>query len=228
MPRTSSFFQQDSPFTDLKLRLGAQDFINTGAGTAALTVNAKGDVSSNAAASQALIYNCCLSKVLERLGFPLFLQEQFGTAAGVAGPSAVANTSDPAANKGYPPFTGASYLTPRTGNIAKGLQINDITVVYEIGTTALAAHTFGLSKTVYPTPGTPAALVVSDIVSVGANGLATATNANQQSTKIAVGTPVMNVTDLSDMNIAYNVTVGGSSGTYRFYGMFLHCSFNFN
>ena len=227
MPRTASFFQQDSPFTDLKLNLGPEDFTNTGAGTVALTVNAKGDISQNAAASQTLVFTASLSKVLERLGFPLFLQEQFGTAAGVAGPTSVANTSDPAANTGYPPFTGASYLTPRTSNIAKGLQINDIVVVYEITGAALTTHTFGLSKTVYPTPGTPAALTATDIVAAGANGLATAINANPQSTKITVASAAFNATDLSNMNIAYDVTTA-VAGAYRLYGMFLHCSFNFN
>src|SRR5690348_16966367 len=113
MARTAGYYQQDSPFTDLKLRLAPQDFTNTGAGTATLTVNAKGDISYNAAASQVLVFTASLSKLIERLGFPLFLQENFGTAAGVPGPSSVANTSDPAANQGYPPFTGASQLVPR-------------------------------------------------------------------------------------------------------------------
>lgn len=226
MARTAGYYQQDSPFTDLKLFIGPQDFVGT-AGSPALTINAKGDVSLNVGASEAAIFSCSLSKLQERLGFPLFLQENFGTAAGVAGPSAVANTSDPAANVGYPPLKGSSQLVPRVGNIAKGIQINDITLAYEITGAALSVHTIGLSKTVFPTPGTPAALVITDIVAPATNGLSLTTNANPQTTKVSVTSPVMNVTDLSGLIMAVTATTA-ASGAYRLYGAFIHCSFNFN
>lgn len=226
MPRTASFYQQDSAPTDLKLFLAPTDFALV-SGSDALTVNAKGDVSRNIGASATNVYSLMLGKLLERTGFPLFLQEQFGTAAGVAGPSSVANTSDPAANKGYPPFTGASQLVPRTGNIPKGIQINDLTVVYQITGAALTTHTIGLSKTVFPKPGTPGALVVTDVIAPGANGLTTAVVANPQSVKVAVASPFMNVTDLSGLITAYAVTTA-AGGSFKLYGAFAHCSFNFN
>lgn len=229
MSHTRGTYFQDTALTDGKIFISPTEFTNTGAGTAPLTVNAKGDVSLNAGASQTLVFSAFVSKLIERLGMNFISGEQFGTAAGVAGISSVANTSDADGGPAGIPSgnSTASQLTPRTSFIPKGIQINDVTMLYSITGAALTTHTFGLSKTVFPVPGTPAALVITDIIAPGANGLATATNANPQSTKIPVVAPVMNVTDESGLIIAYDVTTQ-VAGAFRLYGAVLHVSFNFN
>lgn len=224
---TQGRFEQDSPFTDAFLPMDASDFFSVGAGASTLTLNAKGDISFNMAASLAGKWICSITGLLFRKGILPFLQEQFGTAAGVAGPTAVANTSSPDAQVGTPPFTGTTGLIPQTGFIPKGVKIIDYVLHYRIDTNPLSVHTSGLSKTVKPSAGTPAALVVTDIVANAANGLATAANANPQSTLIPVASPVFNVTDLSEIVIEVDATtpVGGA---YRMYGGTLHVQYNYN
>lgn len=225
--RTGGRFEQKTPVTDAFLPCDASDFFSVGAGASTLTLNAKGDVSFNMAQSLAGKWVCSLTGLIYRSGLAPFLQEQFGTAAGVAGPTSVANTSDPDAQSGVPPFTGASQLTPLTGFIPKGIKIIDITYHYFIGTNPLSVHTIGLSKTVKPTSGTPAALTVTDIVANAANGLATAANANPQSTTVTVSSPVFNVTDLSELIIEVDATTP-AGGTYRNYGATVHLQYNYN
>jgi len=227
MSRTDGRFEQKLPVTDAFLPMDASDFFSVGAGASTLTLNAKGDVSFNMAASLAGKWICSVTGLLFRKGMAPFLQEQFGTAAGVAGPTAVANTSDPDASIGPPPQTGQLNITPQTGFLPKGVKIVDVVLHYFIGTNPLAVHTAGISKTVKPTPGTPAALVVTDIVANAANGLATAANALKQSTLIAVASPTFNVTDLSELIIEVDATTP-AGGTYQMYGGTLHVQYNYN
>ena len=230
MPRTRSNYNQDLAFNDGYIWIPPEQFTAT-SGTSALTLNAKGDFSANVGASQTVAYIASVKELL-RTGFNFITQENYGTSTGpFPGP---ANSSDPDASiAGYPGGASgwgnstASQLVPRTTYLPKGTQINDITFIEEITGAALTTHTCGLSKTVFPTAGTPAALVVTDIIAVGANGLPTATNANPQSTKVAVATPAMVVTDMTGLIIALNVTTA-VSGAYRLYGAMLHLNFNFN
>lgn len=226
MSRTNARWEQDLPITDVFLPLDASDFFSVG-GASTLTLNAKGDVSFNAGASIPGKWICSLTGLLFRSGLIPFLQEQFGTAAGVAGPTAVANTSDPDASIGVPPFTGASQLTVQPGFVPKGIKVVDYVLHYRIDTNPLAVHTSGLSKTVKPAPGTPAALVVTDIVANAANGLATAANANPQSTKITVVSPIFLITDLSELVIEVDATTP-AGGAYRLYGGTCHVQLNYN
>jgi hypothetical protein len=225
--RTNGRFEQKLPVTDAFLPMDASDFFSVGAGASTLTLNAKGDVSFNMAASLAGKWICSLTGLIFRTGQAPFLQEQFGTAAGVAGPTTVANTSDPDAGIGPPPQTGQLSIIPQTGFFPKGVKIVDITMHYQITTNPLALHTVGLSKTVKPVSGTPAALVVTDIIANAANGLATAANANPQSTKVLVASPVFNVTDLSELIIELDATTP-AGGTYRMYGATVHLQYNYN
>lgn len=227
MSRTNARFDAKTPHVDAFIDYGASEFASLGAGASALTLNAKGDVSFNMAASLAGKWVLSLAGLMQRIGELPFLQEQFGTKAGVAGPTSVANTNDPDAQVGPPPQTGVLSITPQTGFVAKGIEILDYVLYYLIGTNPLAVHTSGLSKTVYPTPGAPAALTVTDIVANAANGLALAANANVQSTKISVAAPVFNVSDLSGLYIEVDATTP-VGGTYRMYGCCIHAKFNFN
>lgn len=227
MSRTQGRLEQKLPVTDAYLPLDASDFFSVGAGASTLTLNAKGDVSFNMAASLAGKWICSLTGLIYRKGMLPYLQTQFGTAASVAGPTSVANTSDPDASIGPPPQTGVLSITPQTGFTPKGIKIVDIVLHYLIGTNPLSVHTMGLSKTVKPVSGTPGALVVTDVIANAANGLATAANANPQSTLIQVVSPTFNVTDLSELIIEVDATTP-VGGTYRMYGGTVHLQYNFN
>lgn len=226
--RTDGRFEQKLPVTDAFLPMDASDFFSVG-GASTLTLGAKGDVFFALGLNLAGKWICSLTGLLFRTGLAPFLQEQFGTAAGVAGPTAVANTSDPDAQIGPPPQTGALTIIPQTGFIPKGIKVVDIVLHYRIDVNPLSLHTIGLSKTVKPSTTTPAALVVTDVVANAANGLATAVNANIQSTKILVASPVFNITDLSELIIEVDATTPVTAGSaYRMYGATVHVQYNYN
>ena len=232
MSRTNGQLQMKTPFSDGVLVLPANQFQPSG-GAAAWTRNAQGSYSLNQAASLNVIFVGSLANALLRTGQAPFLQEQFGTSAGVAGPTSVANTSDPDGNvlaPYYPPMLKATLETVtggEAGYVPKGMQINDITLHYFIGTNALTTHTIGLVKSVMPVSGTPAAITVTTPLAVAANGLATAANANPQTTKVAIATPAFAVSDLSQYAIEVNA-VTPAGGTYELFGATIHVSFNFN
>lgn len=228
MSRTNARWEQDNPFTDGVLILSPIDFASVGAAVAGIALNASGDVSQNQAASIVAKYVVSLNNVIFRTGLLPFLQEQFGTAAGVAGPTLVANTSDPDAQIGVPPFTGASqFQPPATGFAPKGIAFTSVTLYYQIGTNPLSLHTMGITKTVKPVPATPAALVVTNVLANAANGLATAANANPQSTTAAVTSTVFQVADNAEYILEVDVTTP-AGGTYRLYGAEIKVRFNFN
>lgn len=222
--RTGGRFEAKTPFTDGRIVVGAQDLnFTTGGVSATLTLNAKGDLSQNLIAATAFKAVFNLSQILLKTGQLPFLQEQFGTAAGVAGPTVVANTSDPDAQSGIPPFTGASQLTPQTGFFPKGINILDVTLKYLVTTNPLSVHTLGISKSVF---ANNAAIVVTDVLANAANGLATAAQANPYVTKITVNSGFL-VTDLADIIIEWDVTTP-AGGTARLYGMDIHVQYNWN
>ncbi len=232
MSRTNGQFQMKTAFTDGVLLLPASRFQPSG-GAATWTRNALGNYSVNQAASLNTFYVGNLADALLRTGTLPFIQEQFGTAAGVAGPSSVANTTDPDGNviaPYVPPMTKAameSVTGGEAGFVPKGIQINDITLHYFIGTNALTTHTIGLVKTVMPVSGTPGALVITSPLAVAANGLATAANANPQTTKVINASAAMLVSDLSQYALEVNA-VTPAGGTYQLFGATLHVSFNYN
>lgn len=222
--RTGGRFEQKTPNTDGYFVLTSKAFDNYGAGIATKTRNAKGDYRFSVGASQACIFAAPLESVLFRTGMLPYIFAQFGTAASVAGPTSVANTSDPDAQIGPPPQTGIVSITPQTGFVPKGIKITDITLKYVISGAALTTHTIGLSKTVF---ANNAAIVVTDILANAANGLATATQANPYVTKVAITSPVFTVSDLTDLWIEVDATTQGG-GSYLLYGATIHCAFNFN
>lgn len=221
---TQGRFEMDTPMTDGVVGLTIDLFNNYGAGAATKTRNAKGDYSFNVAASQVTVFSTSLEGLIFRTGILPFLQQQFGTAAGVAGPTAVANTSSPDAQIGVPPQTGTTLLTPATGFIPKGIKITDFTVKYLIGTNPLSLHTIGFSKSVF---ANNAAIVVTDILANAANGLATAAQANPYVTKVSLVSPVFQVSDLADLWLEIDATTP-AGGTYRLYSVSMHVTFNFN
>jgi hypothetical protein len=106
----------------------------------------------------------------------------------------------------------------------KGVQINSIDVIYHVITLAASLATVGVTVTKFVDKTAP---VVTNIITLAANGLSTAANGNQYVTNVAVPTPVM-LTD-ADSQVIVNVNLtAGATGTIDFFGVVLHCSYNFN
>jgi hypothetical protein len=224
--RTNGRFEMKTPFTDGVFPVTIDDLNNFGAGAATKTRNAKGDYSFNVGASQVCVFATSFAGLIFRTGQTPFLQEQFGTAAGVAGPTSVANTSDPDAQSGVPPFTGASQLTPQTGFVPKGIKILNIALKYRIDTNALSLHTIGLSRSQF-TDNSAAAPVATDIIANAANGLATAARGNYYITVVSVASPTFSVLDLNDIWLEIDATTP-AGGAYRLYGATVRIAFNYN
>lgn len=230
MPHTASSFQQDTPSTDAKIVVNPEDMLLSvvAAADAVLTRNAAGDWSWNQIASKTNIYAVSL-KVIERLGMPALLQENYGTATpgNAAGGGVTAfsgNQGGPQDAAGFPPFTGASYLTPPVGNVAKGFKLTDITFVYQITTNPLTAITCRVDKTVYANNIAPA---ITAVLATGVNGLQTAVNAQPYVTKVSTPAATFNTTDNSDIIAELSVQTAAAC-TAKIYRMILHGTFNFN
>lgn len=222
---TGGRFEMDTPMLDGVFPVTIDDINNYGAGAFPKGRNAKGDYSlKNAAGANVGVFATSFAGLIFRTGQQPFYQEQFGTAAGVAGPTGVANTSSPDGTIGVPPFTGASQLVVATGNIPKGIKILDITLKYQVTGAALTLHTIGLSKTVF---ANNAAIVVTDVLANAANGLATAVQANPYVTKVAIVSPVFQVSDLADLWLEIDATTQ-AAGVYSLYGASVHVAFNYN
>src|SRR5256885_9918600 len=118
---TQGRFEMDTPMTDGVFGITIDSINQFGAGaTTTKTRTSKGLYSLvTTAGAASAVYASSFEGLLFRTGMLPFLQQQFGTAAGVAGPTAVANTSSPDAQVGAPRQTGTGILTPATGFILK-------------------------------------------------------------------------------------------------------------
>lgn len=222
MPHTQSRYQQDLGFTDSYIFIPAPDFIQTGAGVATLTKNAVGDFSWNVGAAQVTVFDVHVTDgQIIRTGFGEDLQEQFG------------GTGIPASAQPQfyrPDVLGAmntgQQLQPRTALKAKGIKPISLKVVYFISGAALTLHTVRVDKTVF---ANNVANAITSIIPNGANGLATATQANPYVTTVpfSAAQQIYQITDLSELwvEIAATTQVGGS---YRLYGVELTTEYNFN
>lgn len=192
-----------------------------------MTRNALGDYSFNRTAAGAETYVAVIDLAeMKRLQvYPetalgatpasnLPFQEQFGAAAGTAG--------YPAPAAGIPPFTGANQLVAPTTVPPKGIRINNIIAVYQVGVVALTSASVTIQRTVY------ANNVANSITAIAATGTApTATQANPYVFTEAVTTPVFEVADLSALSIEFNFVMA-NTGTIRVYGMGVHLDFNYD
>jgi hypothetical protein len=132
----------------------------------------------------------------------------FTTPAGVSGPA---------------PYTSANQFTPVTAPRPKGLYVRAIYPVYALAGAAATTNTIGLQKTVFAPNVAP---VVTAILATGANGLATATNAQPYITPIPIPTPAMLVTKYASYQLSWSLTTPGG-GTAVIYGVFLDVAYNY-
>jgi len=221
MSRTANAWTQDTAHTTGLIWYGA-GMLDKFSANLVLTRNALGDYSLNRTASGAETYQVVATLTdLYRLltsASPVYFQEQFGTAAGTSG--------YPAAAPGYPPFTGATQLVPPTGPPAKGIQVNSVTVVYQVGVADLSAASLSLNRIVYANnvanaiTNIPIAATALPLTAAGdATGPYLATR--------AVTTPAFENTQNSNLELEFAVTLA-NTGTLRIYGMGLNVSFNYN
>jgi hypothetical protein len=181
-----------------------------------LTRAAAGNYYYQCTSSQTVTAICPLSTFLQRTGYAQVAQEQFGSSSG--GPS----TYGPGPNQGYPPFTGSTQLTPTSAFFKKGIQVNDITLVYGITGAALTSQTMTFQKALY---ANTSAVAVTAITLSTATALATASTTNPYVTKISVSSPGFVVSDNTQLTIE-NTIVLPASAVYNLYGAMIHCSFN--
>lgn len=221
MPHTQSRYQQDLGFTDGYVFIPAPDYISTGA-AATLTKNAVGDISWNVAASLAAVFDVHVSDgQVTRTGFGEDLQEQFG-GTGIPG-SAQPQVYRPDV---IPGMSTAQQIQPRTALKTKGFKPLSLKVIYLITGAALTLHTIRVDKTVY---ANNVANAITPVIANGANGLATAVQANPYVTTIAfpANQQVYQISDLSQLWIEIAATTQ-VAGAYRLYGTEMTIEFNFN
>ena len=216
MPHTASRYQQDLGFPDGIISFGFNEFLSIGGAAGTVTQNAVGDNSLNFGASASAKLDLMFNKdLILRTGFGEDLQQQFGGTgiAGSAGP------------QGRPPFAGSSQLTPRAAFKTKGIKYASLALKYAITGAALTAHTCRVDRVVF---ANNVANAVTSILASGANGLATATQANPYVTEIPLpGFTGYSITDLADKWLEVVATTQGG-GAYRFYGARLKVEFNYN
>lgn len=228
MSITEGKWEQGTPSTDMQIFVDAGWFTDV-AGLATVASAGPGLFVKHVPATDASTFFANLGLLLRTGQYASADgQSQFGTAAGVAGPTTVANTSGPLAlPPGIPPILAANLPTLgniQRGPIPKGMQINSIDVIYTVAALAAAVATVGLTTTTFANATAP---VVTNLIALAANGLPTAVQATPYVKNVAVATPAMLIT--ADTEVIANVNfTGGATGTVDFYGIVVHCSFNFN
>lgn len=142
-------------------------------------------------------------------------QTQFGTAAG--------GTGYPAGPQGVPPFTGATQLTPPTLQPAKGIRVYSVSVIYQLATNALSAHTIAVYRNTF-TNGA----VLAQTTVLAATSLGTAVTTNISVVTTAISTPGFEVAAASDLIAEVTVTSTASAPTYDLFGIVFNCDFNYD
>ena len=236
MSQTQGRWTAKTPFPDLQLFIGADQFKALG-GAAALALDGVGLLEATVTAGSTTNFVASLAQLLLRSGVyasSQYDQEQYGTAASVPGPSLVANTNDPLAEpnpsapyyQGFPPTPGADMTTlagATSGPQPKGIQIDSVDVIYQVLADATAvAATIGLTKTTFSNLAVP---VVTNLIALANNGLPVIVGADPQIKNVAVPTPGMIVAADTEVILNINLT-GGTAGTIKFFGAVIKAHYN--
>ena len=220
MAHTEGRYQQDLGFTDGRVFAPPNDIHFSG--TTVLTRNAAGDWSLNQAVSLTVNYAVNVAELIaRRTGFGEDIQEQFG-GTGIPG-SAQTQVYRPDV---IPAMNTAQQLQPRTALKLKGYKLLSFDVIYQITTAALTTHTVRVDQTVHVNN---VANAITSVLASGANGLATAVQANPYVTNVplAAGQQIYRTGLDQALWIELTVTTPGT-GTYKLYGFDLLVEYNFN
>jgi hypothetical protein len=230
MSITEGRLECNTSYPDLQFFIGASEFFDTAANAARGSAGA-GLFALNLTAGQVGTFFANLELYIRTgvYGTTAYDQEQYGTAASVPGPSTVANTSGPLAElPGFPPMVAANMPTLggiQRGPIPKGTQIDSVDIIYNIGAVNASTATIGLTKTVFADGVAPA---VTNLIALGSNGMPVAFQANPHVFNVAVGSPAMITSSDTEVVLNVNLTAGAATGTVAFYGVVVHCHYNFN
>lgn len=230
MPHTEGRYQQDLGFPDARIFVTPQDI--SAFGTAVLTRDSAGLASWHQAASLTNQYIVNVTEVLAyRTGFGEDLQEQFGPSnPNSPAATAIAASAQP---QFYRPDLGiitqatAAQLNPRTANKLKGIRVKSYDVIYLISTLALTSHTTTVVQSSF---ANNVAIASTVVLASGANGLATAVQANPYVTNVSVAPPAGGgylVTPDTEYGIEV-VVVTPATSTYILYGIEIVFDFNYN
>jgi len=207
MPNTDSSFTQDTPFTDMEIFVGASAFGNDLVNHSNFVSTGAGFFAVNiAAASTAINVIADLSAVLKRTGV-------FGV--------------DAKATRGYPPFTGVNLPTlknPSVLPVPKGIQINAVDIVY--WTSGLSAAQFGITAVNFVNNAAVNIVTIIPLASNMPGGGQVAGIAYR--IPISVANPAFLITQDTELVATLNVSSGGGTNSFNFYGIVLKCSYNFN
>lgn len=228
MPHTNSRFEGKQGFGDGVAIFGPNDIDALAAADCVLTRTAAGNYCYAVGNTKTVTFGLNLGKLLQRTGLVNY-QEQFGTAAGVAGPTAVANTTDPVATPYpyIPPFPGAGVnLIPQAGFVPKGVKIMGFKVAYFVKTADATALTCRVDKTVY---ADGVAVAVTAVLASAANGLVAtfAATPKVKTVLLATAEQIYRVTDLSALTFEIGVQTPGG-GTFELEKIEVNYHFNFN
>jgi hypothetical protein len=219
MPRTQGKFSQDTPhsggmyFSDaLSLAPFSTNLV--------LTRNALGDYSLNRTAAGAESYTItlstdCIGKRIQAVPPITDFQEAFGNQASQGGNWVPGGA-------GYPPFAGNPIIT-NINPPAKGIELIDVFVVYQVGVVSLTSAALSLNRTVF---ANAAAKTITNIP-ISATALTLTTNANPYVAVRTVTTPAFETSDLAELTMEFDVTMA-NTGTLRVYGLGFHYNLNFN
>lgn len=222
MPHTKSRYMQDLGFNDCRIRANAGDLVFTGA-TLAVSRVAAGQwaIVLGTPAAQANTFAVNVTQMLaRRLGFFEDLQEQFG-GSGIPASAEYQGRPDTlgAMNTGQP-------ITPRTAFKVKGFKILSFDVIYSLGVANATAHTCRVDQTLFVNNVAPA---TTSVLASGANGLATATQAQPYVTNVALaaGQQIYRINTDQDVWIE-DVITGAATTTVTFWGFDINLEINYN
>jgi len=223
MPKTQSRYQQDLGFTDARLFVGPGDVVSIqSGGTVALTRNGVADVSFNLSNSSTGIFMLNVSQaIIRRTGFGEDLMEQYGGSGIPASAQVQLYRPDV-----IPGMNTGQQLQPRTAFKVKGYKLLSMDVIYLIAGAAITTNTIRVDEVKF---ANNVANAVTSVLANGANGLATATQANPYTTNVPLPAAGQIYRTLADEGLWIEInmaTPGG--GTARLYGLDLVLEYNFN
>lgn len=237
MPGTDGYWNQDTPYTDMEIFVGASEFKDI-ANLATVASASSGLFTLNLAAGAAGNFCADVTAAIKRTGVyatPALTQEQYGTAASQPGPTLVSGTSDPEGIRGYPPYLSSTLATlrgPVSGPVPKGVQLNSVDVIYNVTGLAASLAQIGVFATNF-VDGVAGNVV--NLITLGANGLPTAIRTTVYRFNIpvptgagAVAAPYFMTLSGTELSIQVKLTAGASTGAISFYGCVCKCSYNFN
>jgi hypothetical protein len=132
----------------------------------------------------------------------------------------------PGPRTGRPPFTGLSQLTPQTSAPLKGINIQQLVLIYAVNTTAITVPTVGMYAAQYFNNVAP---TITTLITQATNNLATAAQTNPY--MITVPVPVANqgfvVTPNTVVTVEFDFTTA-STGNVDVIAFILNGQYNYD